>query len=343
MKIKKLPKKLILRNVEILDPLKEKVFKGNVLLVNGKIAEVGKFDQPADAKIIDCEGLILTHGFCDLHVHFREPGREDKETISSGAKAAIFGGFTEVCTMPNTNPSIDSAEHIYYICGKSSHLPIDIFPIGVGSNLIIRDGGIRAAVIRLGSGFNDISFEKNKIIAGASALDSRVASRAADNGFDLTFLRTIPGSIGGAIKMNAGCYGSYVADFFVLFSILFASLLVRFGTSWPKSFSTYCTGFLIAVLIHLIVYYFGELYEPSPRIGARSFLPRVTALTAFAILVDATLALITGFFLMPRGNLVAFGILFQIDLSFLKVTPSLDRISKADLLTPSFAILILNF
>ena len=92
---------------------------------------------------------------------------------------------------------------------------VDIFPIGVGSNLIIRDGGIRAAVIRLGRGFNDISFEKNKIIAGASALDSRVASRAADNGFDLTFLRTIPGSIGGAIKMNAGCYGSYVSDFFV--------------------------------------------------------------------------------------------------------------------------------
>ena len=92
---------------------------------------------------------------------------------------------------------------------------VDIFPMGLGSNLIIRDGGIRAAVIRLGSGFNNISFEKNKIIAGASALDSRVASIAADNGLDLTFLRTIPGSIGGAIKMNAGCYGSYVSDFFV--------------------------------------------------------------------------------------------------------------------------------
>ena len=92
---------------------------------------------------------------------------------------------------------------------------VDIFPMGIGSNLIIRDGGIRAAVIRLGRGFNNISFEKNKIIAGASALDSRVAYRAADNGLDLTFLRTIPGSIGGAIKMNAGCYGSYVADFFV--------------------------------------------------------------------------------------------------------------------------------
>ena len=91
----------------------------------------------------------------------------------------------------------------------------DIFPIGVGSNLIIRDGGIRGAVIRLGSGFKNISFEKNKIVVGASALDAHVASKAADNGLDLTFLRTIPGSIGGAIKMNAGCYGSYVEDFFV--------------------------------------------------------------------------------------------------------------------------------
>ena len=92
---------------------------------------------------------------------------------------------------------------------------LDIFPIGVGSNLIIRDGGIRGAVIRLGSGFKNISFENNKIVVGASALDAHVASKAADNGLDLTFLRTIPGSIGGAIKMNAGCYGSYVEDFFV--------------------------------------------------------------------------------------------------------------------------------
>ena len=85
----------------------------------------------------------------------------------------------------------------------------------MGSNLIIRDGGIRGAVIRLGSGFKNISFENNKIVVGASALDAHVASKAADNGLDLTFLRTIPGSIGGAIKMNAGCYGSYVEDFFV--------------------------------------------------------------------------------------------------------------------------------
>ncbi|GGH30265.1 UDP-N-acetylmuramate dehydrogenase [Cribrihabitans marinus] len=90
-----------------------------------------------------------------------------------------------------------------------------VFPMGVGSNLIVRDGGLRAVVIRLGRGFNAITIEGNRVTAGAAALDAHVARKAADAGIDLTFLRTIPGSIGGAVRMNAGCYGSYVADVFV--------------------------------------------------------------------------------------------------------------------------------
>lgn len=89
---------------------------------------------------------------------------------------------------------------------------VPVFPMGVGSNLIVRDGGIRAVVIRLGRGFNSIAVDGDRVVAGAAALDAHVARRAADAGRDLTFLRTIPGSIGGAIRMNAGCYGSYVAD-----------------------------------------------------------------------------------------------------------------------------------
>jgi len=90
---------------------------------------------------------------------------------------------------------------------------IAVFPIGVGSNLIIRDGGLRAVVIRLGRGFNSIEIQGDRVVAGAAALDAHVARRAAEAGLDLTFLRTIPGSIGGAVRMNAGCYGHYVADF----------------------------------------------------------------------------------------------------------------------------------
>ncbi|WP_058279662.1 UDP-N-acetylmuramate dehydrogenase [Ruegeria atlantica] len=89
---------------------------------------------------------------------------------------------------------------------------VPVFPMGVGSNLIVRDGGLRAMVIRLGRGFNGISVEGNSVTAGAAALDAHVARKAADEGVDLTFLRTIPGSIGGAVRMNAGCYGSYTAD-----------------------------------------------------------------------------------------------------------------------------------
>lgn len=96
-------------------------------------------------------------------------------------------------------------------------LPRDVavFPMGVGSNLIVRDGGLKAVVIRLGRGFNGIEIADGQVTAGAAALDAHVARKAADAGLDLTFLRTIPGSIGGAVRMNAGCYGSYTADHFV--------------------------------------------------------------------------------------------------------------------------------
>lgn len=92
---------------------------------------------------------------------------------------------------------------------------VPVFPMGVGSNLIVRDGGLRAVVIRMGRGFNHIEVEGNRVTAGVAALDAHVARKAAQAGVDLTFLRTIPGAIGGAVRMNAGCYGSYVADVFV--------------------------------------------------------------------------------------------------------------------------------
>ena len=96
-------------------------------------------------------------------------------------------------------------------------LPEDVavFPMGVGSNLIVRDGGIRAVVIRMGRGFNHIEIDGTTVTAGVAALDAHVARKAAEAGVDLTFLRTIPGAIGGAVRMNAGCYGQYVADAFV--------------------------------------------------------------------------------------------------------------------------------
>ncbi len=99
---------------------------------------------------------------------------------------------------------------------------VAVFPMGVGSNLIVRDGGIRAVVIRLGRGFNGIDVADD-VTAGAAALDAHVARKAAEAGRDLTFLRTIPGSIGGAVRMNAGCYGSYVADHLIAARVVLRS------------------------------------------------------------------------------------------------------------------------
>jgi UDP-N-acetylmuramate dehydrogenase len=103
----------------------------------------------------------------------------------------------------------DEADLATFLAALDPAIPV--FPMGVGSNLIVRDGGIRAVVIRLGRGFNGIELGET-VTAGAAALDAHVARKAAEAGRDLTFLRTIPGSIGGAVRMNAGCYGSYVAD-----------------------------------------------------------------------------------------------------------------------------------
>ncbi len=90
-----------------------------------------------------------------------------------------------------------------------------VFAMGVGSNLIVRDGGLDAVVIRLGRGFNGFSAQGTRVTCGPALLDAHAARKAADAGLDLTFLRTIPGAIGGAVAMNAGCYGRYMADVLV--------------------------------------------------------------------------------------------------------------------------------
>ena len=115
------------------------------------------------------------------------------------------GGPADVLFQP-----ADEADLAAFLAALPPDVPV--FPMGVGSNLIVRDGGIRGVVIRLGRGFNGIEVDGATLRAGAAALDAHVARRAAEAGRDLTFLRTIPGAIGGAVRMNAGCYGSYVAD-----------------------------------------------------------------------------------------------------------------------------------
>ena len=119
MNLKKIPKKLLLKDGKIYDPYSEKLKKAEILIENNKIAEISPKIKDDNTTIIDCKGLVITHGFCDVHVHFREPGQEDKETLKTGSIAALAGGFTRVCTMPNTKPPLDTPESINFIMDKS--------------------------------------------------------------------------------------------------------------------------------------------------------------------------------------------------------------------------------
>ena len=130
MNLKKLPKKLVLQGGTILDPLSGRSKKGNVVIEQNKIKSIGSATGAKSENMIDCSGLVITHGFCDLHVHFREPGREDKETLQTGSRAALAGGFTRVCIMPNTLPPLDSPESIRFIVEKAEECPVHIHPIG---------------------------------------------------------------------------------------------------------------------------------------------------------------------------------------------------------------------
>jgi UDP-N-acetylmuramate dehydrogenase len=119
------------------------------------------------------------------------------------------GGPAEVLFRP-----ADADDLATFLAARS--LDTQVCVIGVGSNLLIRDGGIPGVVIRLPAAFGKVSVEGTRIRAGAAALDSALARAAADGGIaGLEFLRGIPGTVGGALKMNAGCRGSEIKDIFV--------------------------------------------------------------------------------------------------------------------------------
>ncbi len=141
-----------------------------------------------------------------------------------------------------------------------SRLPRDVraMPVGVCSNLLIRDGGIDGVVIRLGRAFGGISVEDGRIRAGASALGQHVARKAARSGIDISFLRTIPGTVGGAVKMNAGCYGRYLADAFVS-----ARVLARNGTCHRLGFDDLEFGYRTSSLPDDWIVLEAELTGPS--------------------------------------------------------------------------------
>jgi dihydroorotase len=123
---------ILLKGGRLLDPSSNLDAVGDILLRNGKIESVGGvIGTPDGATVVDCAGQVVSPGFIDVHCHLREPGREDVETIATGARAAAAGGFTAVCAMPNTDPVTDNQAAIGFVLkqGRAANAA-RVYPIG---------------------------------------------------------------------------------------------------------------------------------------------------------------------------------------------------------------------
>jgi dihydroorotase len=127
----------LIKNGRVLDPASKMDAPRDILLDGDRIAEIaelGKLNQRNGAEIFDAAGLIVAPGFIDMHVHLREPGQENSETIETGTKAAARGGFTAVCCMPNTQPVNDNASITRFIVDRAKvQGHVRVWPIGAAS------------------------------------------------------------------------------------------------------------------------------------------------------------------------------------------------------------------
>jgi dihydroorotase len=128
---------LLIKNGRVLDPASNTDALKDVLLKDGRIKEIapaGKLSVDSGVEAFDASGLIVAPGFIDMHVHLREPGQENSETIETGTLAAARGGFTAVCCMPNTRPVNDNASITRFIVDRAKvHGHVRVWPIGAAS------------------------------------------------------------------------------------------------------------------------------------------------------------------------------------------------------------------
>lgn len=128
-------KSLLIKGGHLIDPAAKMNAPADVLLRDGRVAEIaepGKIRGNADEKF-DARGLIVAPGFIDLHVHLREPGQGYKETMATGTAAAAAGGFTSVCSMPNTAPVVDTAEWVTWLRSPERGALVNVFPIAAAT------------------------------------------------------------------------------------------------------------------------------------------------------------------------------------------------------------------
>ena len=126
---------IILKQVRVINPAQGMDRKCDLLIEAGTIKKIDGISAAEfkSAQVFEFENKICAPGFLDMHVHLREPGREDEETVETGCNAAAAGGFTAVACMPNTNPDIDSAEIVRFIKEKAKNHLVDVYPVAAAS------------------------------------------------------------------------------------------------------------------------------------------------------------------------------------------------------------------
>jgi dihydroorotase len=123
---------ILIRGGRVIDPSRNTDEVSDLLLQEGKVEAVGRdLGTPDEAELVDAAGKVVAPGLIDLHVHLREPGQEDLETVASGAMAAAAGGFSAVCAMPNTDPVTDNQAAVGFIVSQAQRAgAARVYPIG---------------------------------------------------------------------------------------------------------------------------------------------------------------------------------------------------------------------
>ncbi len=150
--------RLLIKHGRVVDPTQRLDEGLSVLVVDGKIARLAERIDDKQAEVFDATGLVIAPGFVDAHVHLREPGFEYKETVASGSAAAVAGGFTSVCCMPNTQPANDSAAVTEFIRARAAEAGLArVYPIGaVSKGLQGEELAEMGEMVRAGAvGFSD--------------------------------------------------------------------------------------------------------------------------------------------------------------------------------------------